>query len=276
MPAPWELQPQEPPRWFARFEVYRTLGPARTLETTFATVRESHGLAGERPGQAWYKAARQWRWEERAAAWDAAERERLAAAENDRRFDRREARLGHIQRLLLTIVNVLAAAEIDHFDKDTARAMLPVLRLFFRDLLMQERAELGLPVIELRPHAGEVVSFTGDELAQAMREVHDWSGKLAAGHGEVAYLALRNVLAALYPAEASIRRVIEQAGLHLERVRLGSSALDDWHAVLGEAQKQGLMGKLIAIASWEYANNRELREAVQEYERWEAYEHAGE
>lgn len=270
MPAPWEIQPSEPPRWYARFEAYRRLGPTRSIERVFEAEVDAGAVNGRRPGQAWYKAAREWRWQERAEAWDAAERERLAAAEHARRFDRREARLGHIQRLLVTIVNVLATADIDHVDKDTARAMLPVLRLFFRDLLMQERAELGLPVIDARPQGGEAVSFTGDELAQAMREVRAWSGKLAQGHGEVAYLALRNVLAALYPAEASIRRVIEQAGLRLERVRLGASALDDWHAVLAEAQKAGAMRRIIEIASWEYASNRELQSAVHEYQTWEA------
>ena len=92
MPAPWEIQPSEPPRWYARFEAYRRLGPTRSIERVFEAEVDAGAVNGRRPGQAWYKAAREWQWAERAEAWDAAERERLAAAEHARRFDRREAR----------------------------------------------------------------------------------------------------------------------------------------------------------------------------------------
>lgn len=265
----WMQFDNEPTRWYARFEAYRRLGPMRSIERVYADEVDAGVVDGRRPGQAWYKAAREWRWAERAAAWDAAERDRLAAAENYRRFDRREARLGHIQQMLLTVVNVLATAQLDEFDKDTARAMLPVLRLFFRDLLTQERAELGLPVVEGKEAQHGTVQFTATDLAQAMREVRAWADKVQGGHGQVAYLALRNVLAALYPAEASIRRVIDQAGLRLERVRLGSSALDDWHAVLAEAEKAGVVHALVSVAVSEYSTNRELRSAVDEYDAWE-------
>src|SRR5688572_8587599 len=69
---PWDRLDDEPAGAFTRFLVYRNLGPARSIEAAHRLVAEA-AKGGERrakaPG-AWQRAARRFRWRERAAAWD--------------------------------------------------------------------------------------------------------------------------------------------------------------------------------------------------------------
>ena len=75
---PWEQQPGEPNRWYARFERYRLAGPSRSLLGAVNAERQQRGACQSKSiPQAWAKNARQWRWRERAEAWD--EHERLQA-----------------------------------------------------------------------------------------------------------------------------------------------------------------------------------------------------
>lgn len=67
-------------------------------------------------------------------------------------------------------------------------------------------------------------------------------------------IALRKLLVALYDEPLTIRRVAEDAGLDLSRMALGGSALDCWHAVLGEAEKVGRVEQLILVARSDYPN----------------------
>src|SRR5260370_36384640 len=66
-PAPWEQQPEETPRAYGAFCVYRDLGPRRTLAAAAAAFFERTGDAPERQVDKWSSAHR---WVERAAAWD--------------------------------------------------------------------------------------------------------------------------------------------------------------------------------------------------------------
>ena len=103
--TPWDRRPGEPANWHHRFQIYRALGPGRTLEAAFREVAQAEHLAGSRPGAAWYDAARAWNWTDRAAAYDAEQRAALMAKEQERRFDAREKRLGMIDRLLHAAVD---------------------------------------------------------------------------------------------------------------------------------------------------------------------------
>src|SRR5262249_9966141 len=69
----WDRLPDEPANWYARFEAYRLAGPQRTLEGVWTA--EAKRSKAKRPGSDWYQAAKRWRWQERAEAWDAAQRE---------------------------------------------------------------------------------------------------------------------------------------------------------------------------------------------------------
>lgn len=76
---------------------------------------------------------------------------------------------------------------------------------------------------------------------------------------------LRNVLAKLYPDEASMRRISHDAGLDLTRVALNSSATNNWHSVLIEAEKLGRVNALLTVVKQEYRSNQEFLDAYNAY-----------
>lgn len=76
---------------------------------------------------------------------------------------------------------------------------------------------------------------------------------------------LRDVLATLYPRDADTRRVARDAGLSETRIAFDSTAINTWSAILLEAQKQGLLENIIAIALKEYPTNAPLLDAVGTY-----------
>lgn len=159
----------EPSVWFARFEKFRLIGPARTFDEVFRRVSGAERLSAKRPGQAWYIAADRWLWVERAEAWDEVERTRLQAIEQRRRFDAREQRLRIIGDQIVLIEEALGVADLSSLTVAQAREALPTLRLFLRDMLAAQRVELGLPV----PVASGdgVAVYSADELALAYREL---------------------------------------------------------------------------------------------------------
>lgn len=71
---------------------------------------------------------------------------------------------------------------------------------------------------------------------------------------------LRALLAELYPTRADLTRVAHDAGVPLALVALGSSALNDWDAVLHEAVKQQIVDSLLDVARQEYLHNCALAE----------------
>jgi len=181
---PWQRRPAEPARWYARFEVYRTLGVGRTLAAAFRRCAEEEGLTGARPGAAWYDAAAQWEWTERACAWDAAEREQLRAQEEERRFDGREQRLAMVGQILAAAFQILVVADLPHLDQTEARRWVPLARLLFKDMLAVQRLELGAPAVTDVNANSEVPPYTADELAAAARAVREWQAESEAQTGE--------------------------------------------------------------------------------------------
>lgn len=109
----WSQQESEPNRWFQRFELYRLLGPDRTLIAAVNTDKVARGRreSAEASG-AWRRAAIDWNWKERAEAWDKyvselaaqeAERQRVAILSSG--FARQEERvraLNELAQLLLS------------------------------------------------------------------------------------------------------------------------------------------------------------------------------
>lgn len=70
----WEKQEGESLLWHRRFERFKSM-PVRSIAAVF---REEMGdnERKEPPGR-WYEESKQWRWEERAAAWDAFQDEQV-------------------------------------------------------------------------------------------------------------------------------------------------------------------------------------------------------
>lgn len=65
--------------------------------------------------------------------------------------------------------------------------------------------------------------------------------------------------AELYPDKASAIRVAEDAGIPISMVALGDRALDNWHAILKEAQKRERLAALLSVVNAEYGENQKLR-----------------
>ena len=219
--------------WFARFDEYRRIGTNRSVDEAFRRCAAREGLKGLRPGQAWYEAARAWRWAERAAAWDAAQRLELMAREQERRFDARERRLGVIDRLLRTAVEVIVLADLPHLSDIEAREWMPTMRLLVRDMLTAERAELGAPV-GAGAENPQVAAFSADEMAAAARAAREFEAGLAStgsatgqapGEGGERVSGLSGVLlvvvggdAALRVDLAALRKVKSQTGMGFHRL----------------------------------------------------------
>ncbi len=160
----WARQSNEPGHWYDRLERFRLLGPGRSIEAVYRQERESG-----RPSQHWYAAAKKWRWGERADAWDGAERERIRAAEADRRFDARQRRLNQIEAVQVGAFAALSKIKLDEVGQAQALALLPQLRLLFEGMMKAERLEYG--------EASEIVKDADGldvaaEVAERLRKVY--------------------------------------------------------------------------------------------------------
>jgi hypothetical protein len=69
----WDKQSGESDLWYRRFAKFRLMEPVRKIAFVFQEEQAegSRGKQRTEPPGAWYEIAKQWRWEERAAAWDA-------------------------------------------------------------------------------------------------------------------------------------------------------------------------------------------------------------
>lgn len=258
---PWDRQPNEPARWYARFQVFLNLGTHRTVEEAYRFTATVEGLKGKRPGGQWYEIAREWEWDTRAAAWDDLKREELRTQEADRAFDAREHRLQMIDGLLQAVFRVLMAMSMFQpdadTDADTANEWLPTLRVMFKDLITAQRNELTIPgqdaAIDMQP-------FSADEFAQAQQQLTQWRKPQRT---EQHINRLVNILARIYPSQADASRVADQSGLATERIEFTGTAINTWKAVIREATYANRLDDLIAVIRTEYDDNPELQQTIQ-------------
>lgn len=175
----WERLQGESNLWYSRFEVYRLLGPGRSIEAAFrvcatppdeeervAKVRE-----GPRASRHWRNAAEKYEWQVRAEAWDGAERNRLRAQEEDRRFAARQRRLDTIERLQVDATAAIEAANLPQLNALAAREMLGSLRMLLSDMMRAERLEYG-EATEIVEEQGP--GWTSDDMAGALAEIEEW------------------------------------------------------------------------------------------------------
>lgn len=75
----WERMEGESPLWYRRFERYRLMELVRSIAAVFQEEETERNREKPRtkPTGDWYEIAKQWQWEERAAAWDAYQDEQL-------------------------------------------------------------------------------------------------------------------------------------------------------------------------------------------------------
>ncbi len=123
-PGPWEQQPDEPPKWYTRFRLYLRLGPSRNLTAAYRIWANGQS----RPSQTTRKKSKEWRWEERAVAYDKAKREEKAAFEAAREAESRERNL-HLNSKIFDAINAaFDIADLENLTREEARALLPTLR----------------------------------------------------------------------------------------------------------------------------------------------------
>jgi hypothetical protein len=168
---PWEQQPGESNRWYARFERFRLAGPSRSLLGAVNSERQESGKRSTRSvSQAWAKAARQWRWRARAEAWDAHERGQTRA-DHARQIEEMNHR--HVQEargLQSTAVGRLKSLNLDDLSPaEVLRFLVAASKL--------ERTALGEPEsIEEQRHTGVgAVLFTLEDAVRADQELKEWT-----------------------------------------------------------------------------------------------------
>lgn len=151
----WQPLPDEPERWYARFEHYRRLGPERSIAAAYRADAGA-GAAG-RPSKAWYSMAARWRWAMRAEAWDEHTREQRHApaaqalrAERVARLERALAFHEQSSPVMERVIALreqfaagLAAANLATLDQASARRLVNQLRKGFVEMIELERIELG-------------------------------------------------------------------------------------------------------------------------------------
>ena len=165
---PWDQMPDEPNLWYGRFKVYLELGPTRTLRSAVSTACEQNrNHAVTFPGR-WSVVSRQWHWRQRANAWDVHQRELLAVSERNTRLALRGRRVERMEDYLEAICDVLDRANMGAVDEQQARAWLPQMRAFLRDLLVAERQEFESGDYE-KEDAGNSLMITADDLRAAQR-----------------------------------------------------------------------------------------------------------
>lgn len=110
MPEPWDRQQDENERAFAAFVAYRDLGAERTVPDAYRQAKRKPDA--KQADGTWNKWAKQYRWRERALAWDrhlsgkaAIGAARVAEAEGEKWAERRRVALDHAfeaaERMLL-------------------------------------------------------------------------------------------------------------------------------------------------------------------------------
>jgi hypothetical protein len=256
MSVSWERQSDEPELWYDRFTVYRLMGPTRTLPAAYALVCRLCGRRNVHAANRWEKPAQQWAWARRAADYDA-EQARL------RQVDETNRRQAMVDHLLELVVQAVLTADLPALSQTEARKLLPTLRLFYRDLFVAQGQELA------RGQEGEPLTLSAEELRVLLEQADQFraglEGELATGLP--AWRRLRDVLAGLYPDEASARRVAAQAGLESARIAFGGQPINTWHALLTEAEHGGQVEAVAAVAQQEYPANPQLRQALREFRK---------
>jgi hypothetical protein len=275
----WQPRPGEPDAWHFRFVIYWMLGSERTLAAAYHKANIGVPPSKRALLATWERVAKRWEWAARAKTLDGALDRLALTKEISQPLDPNAERRTNIDLLLAAVFKALRQANLGGMEQEEVRQLLPTLRTLLRDLLAAQRAEAQLLAAG---QEGELTPFSADELRHAQLELEQWradkwpatvAGQLPPGAlsapGEPAFdapwMALRDVLAGLYPDEASMRRIAAQAGLAAGRISFSAQAVNNWHAVLTEAEHSNRVDELMAVVQGEYGANPLLAKALADY-----------
>lgn len=182
---PWDRQRDddgelEPMLWFSRFDTYyRPQGPERSLLGSYNLWQAEKGKKkSNSPSGAWYNAWQEWRWQERAEAWDLEERRKRIAEEE---AQRREMRRRHLQ--YARAMQAVASYELDQMRKliEAGRPIdLPEgeVRRWLVEAIGIERQARGIP-----DHLLAVATMDDDQLLQHIQALLTAPGDRGLGRG---------------------------------------------------------------------------------------------
>jgi hypothetical protein len=131
---PWDQRPDESPRDYARFIVYRDQPPTKRsknqvfIETTKDGDQDAHLAGGP-----WYEMTRRFEWDKRVAAWDKHQIEQRLASEQQERLDARRLRREKMQASIDLLDELIEAARAAN-NSSEARLLLAERRLYLAEL----------------------------------------------------------------------------------------------------------------------------------------------
>jgi hypothetical protein len=79
------------------------------------------------------------------------------------------------------------------------------------------------------------------------------------------FVKLREILAFLYSDEADAHRIAQDADLDVGNIAFSSKAINNWNAILLQAQKEGKTANLMAMTFKDYKENEKLSTAWHDY-----------
>ena len=179
---PWDRLPEEPNRWFARFESYRLAGPRRSLSATWTAEQAEKGRRkrSKVPGS-WNEAATRWRWRQRAEAWDDYERQRAREAHAQAISEMNARYIQEAQALQSKGIQCLKAL-------DANKLLPPDAMRFVTEGTKLERTARGEPEsIEERRLTGKgggPIGFSIEDAVSADKELEDWHNDRVQPPGE--------------------------------------------------------------------------------------------
>lgn len=155
----WDRQPEEPDRWFDRFDrFYRPQGPGRTLTEAYRQYYiERHHREPERPGYTteWGKASKSWRWLDRAREWDEQIRKERLEIERENLRDMNERIIKDSQSIQALAMETLLD---EGFKKDIGIALRG-----WRQAVVVEQTARGIPA-----YIAEVYEMEDEELSREL------------------------------------------------------------------------------------------------------------
>jgi hypothetical protein len=166
---PWDRQPEEPNRWYARFERYRLAGPSRSILGAFNAERAEKGISPKSsPSGAWKRAYVRWHWQERAEAWDEHERfeRRTAQAWEAEKMNRRHARQSlALQKKALRGLRALEPADMSA--GEVLRCLVEAIKI--------ERTARGQPeTLEAQRMTSAAFALSLEDVVNAQKELEEW------------------------------------------------------------------------------------------------------
>lgn len=171
--ASWERLPGESLTWFRRFEQFRLMVPVRTVAAVYhqeASVKPRKNASngsGKVPGD-WYEIAKQWQWEERAAAWDAYETARVEAIITHEREKALRAGLALMHKRVEALAAI--AHQLEDYMGDKSRVWLADVKIVATGMGQSERVDLEVFNHELFKEYREYLDDIAEEVGGRVKK----------------------------------------------------------------------------------------------------------